>query len=109
MLLNAYTIYDVKARSYSPPFFANAHGQAVRDLSDAANDPSSNLGRHPGDFTLFCIGRFDTERGLLIPHDNREHISDVLPLVRARGQHDLFTDNNGVTRSSANGSAEEVK
>lgn len=92
MLVHAYTIYDCKALIYSPPFFAGTHGLATRMVADAANDLSSNLGRHPADFTLYCIGTFDDASSRLLPFDVREHVSDVLPLVRSNAQRDFFTE-----------------
>lgn len=90
MILNAYTIYDSKALTYSPPFFAVAHGSAIRMVMDTANDPNTTLGRHPADYTLFCVGLFDDQAGRMVPHEVREHISDVLPLLRS--QPGLFSE-----------------
>lgn len=89
MLTNAYTLYDAKALVYSPPFYCSAHGQAVRMCMELASDPSTTVGRHPADFTLYCIGQFNDALGCLLPAEVREHISDILPLVPKR-QHDFF-------------------
>lgn len=87
--LHAYTIYDSKALTYSPPFFAVAHGAAIRIVQDVANDLNTNIGRHPADFTLLCIGSFDDAAGVVLAADHREHISDILPLV-VRSAPSLF-------------------
>lgn len=81
MLLNAYTLYDIKALTYSPPFYSGAHGQAVRMVMEIACDQSTTVGRHPQDFTLFCIGMFNDATGGLLPAENREHIADVVTLL----------------------------
>lgn len=81
MLLNAYSLYDAKALTYSPPFYASAHGQAVRLVLDLAQDSNTTVGRHPADFTLYCIGQFNDAVGGLLPADTREHIADVLSLL----------------------------
>lgn len=91
MLLNAYSLYDSKALSYSPPFYCSAHGQAVRMVIDLASDHGNNVGRHPSDFTLFCVGQFDDSNGRLLPADVREHISDVVALV-PKQQRDFFSN-----------------
>lgn len=111
MLLNAYSLYDSKAVTYSPPFYAPAHGAAVRIVMDAAADPNTSIGRHPADYTLYCVGRFDDQSGQLLPHDVREHISDVLPLVPPPAPSPLFERNGRdyVPRPAANGHTEEVK
>lgn len=67
MILKVYSVYDTKAHLWMQPFFLAAHGQAVRAFSDEANSPQSQLGRHPNDFILFCIGEFDDNSAVLAP------------------------------------------
>lgn len=107
MLLNAYTLYDAKALTYSPPFFASAHGAACRMVMDVSADPNTSVGRHPGDFTLFCVGQWNDATGQLLPFEVREHISDVAPLAPRRQQRDLFanSDADNGTESATNGRA----
>lgn len=81
MISNAYTLYDSKSLTYSPPFYAPAHGSAIRMVMELTNDLSTTVGRHPADFTLYCLGRFDDQSGQLLPSATREHISDVLALT----------------------------
>lgn len=102
MLLNAYTLYDAKALTYSPPFFTTAHGAAVRMVMDLASDHNTSVGRHPSDYTLYCVGHWNDALGCMLPFEVREHISDVLPLVPRR---DYFTSADGVTSPATNGSA----
>lgn len=106
MLLNAYTLYDVKAVTYSPPFYAHQHGEAMRMVMQLAEDPNTTVGRHPADFTLYCVGRFDTSTGQLLSGDAREHITDVLPLAPGGRQRDFFNSPGDHEPSNpANGSA----
>lgn len=104
----AYTLYDAKSLVYSPPFYAPAHGAAVRMVMDLVTDKNTSVGRHPADYTLFCVGRFDDAAGQLLPFDVREHISDVLPLV-PRPPSPLFDRSEDgrdyVAVAAANGSA----
>ncbi|WNK13323.1 MAG: nonstructural protein [Microvirus sp.] len=92
MLLNAYTLHDVKALTYSPPFFCVAHGQAVRMVMDLAQDANTMVGRHPSDFALYCVGRWDDSVGVLLPTEHREHIADAVSLVRAPQSLPLFKE-----------------
>lgn len=81
MVTNAYTLYDLKSLTYSPPFYAVAHGAAARLVADLVADLGTSVGRHPADYVLFCVGRFDDGTGQLLPNDVREHITDVVTLV----------------------------
>lgn len=64
--LKAFSIYDVKAEVYSPPFFLMTNGLAVRQFEQLANDLQTTIGQHPADFTLFEIGHFDDASGTLV-------------------------------------------
>jgi len=90
MMLNAYSIYDRKALQYHPPFFASADGAAVRSLQDLANDATTTIGRHPGDYVLYRIGAYDDSSGAMHPVTALEHICDALALVRI--QPELFAN-----------------
>ena len=37
-MLNVYSVYDSKARTYNTPFFMKQDGQALRAFIDLAND-----------------------------------------------------------------------
>lgn len=82
MITNAYTIYDRKALVYGVPFFAATDGLALRMLTDAANDSSTQLFKHPSDFVLYRCGAYDDNSGQLLPVSVLEHIADVQALVR---------------------------
>jgi len=63
MILNVYAIYDIKSKFYSRPYYCINDGVAVRSFSQLANDPASELCRHPTDFTLFRLGTYNDELG----------------------------------------------
>lgn len=54
-----FAVYDSAAEAYGLPFFLKSTGEAVRSFQDATNDPKSQLSKHPADFTLFEIGRYN--------------------------------------------------
>lgn len=62
---NLYSIYDVKADAYLPPFTLHQDGMAVRAFRDCCNDDTHNFGKNPGDYTLFKLGEFDDQSGLV--------------------------------------------
>lgn len=63
MKLNAYTIYDVAAGTYSRPYFCGSDGQAVRGFKDIATDAEHPIGQHPEDYTLYRCGNFNESTG----------------------------------------------
>lgn len=69
MILKVFCVYDSKAEAYLTPFFLPTVGQALRAFSDTANDNTTNIYRHPGDYTLFQVGEFDAVAGKFLQHD----------------------------------------
>ena len=63
MKLNAYTIYDVAAGTYSRPWFAGSDGEATRGFKDICNDADHPIGAHPEDYTLYRCGNFNDTTG----------------------------------------------
>lgn len=88
MIIKAFSIYDRKALSYGPPFFAATDGAAIRSLTDLVGDPNTTVGRHPGDFVLYCIGSYDDSKGLMEALSPCLHVVDAVALVPP--QQDLF-------------------
>lgn len=49
------------------PFFMQSHGAAIRAFSDLCDSSDTMCGKHPADYTLFSIGDFDDQKGLIVP------------------------------------------
>ena len=80
-MLDAYTVYDKKARSYARPFFTDNDEVAIRMFLDAAKDEGSVFYLHPEDFVLYCIGHFDEQSGLINGFEAIVHVSDLVNLM----------------------------
>jgi len=61
VILQIFAVYDSKVGAYMAPFFMSSRGQAIRAFCDTAEDPNSQLGKHPEDFTLFHLGEYDDQ------------------------------------------------
>lgn len=92
MLLNAYTVFDNKALTYSPPFFVNTDGAAVRMFADLVNDMNTSVGRHPGDYSLFCVGTFSDANASIEATLPIRHIIDAVALLTIKPTGDLFRE-----------------
>lgn len=67
MKQNVFAVYDSKAEMFNQPMFFKAVPEALRAFEDECNRPESALAKHPDDYTLFQIGEYDVETGLLTP------------------------------------------
>lgn len=81
MLLRGYTIYDCKALQYHSPWWAASDGAAVRSFQDLVNDVNTTIGRHPGDYSLWFIGTYDDNKGIVHSQVPLTHIIDAAALV----------------------------
>lgn len=61
MIQHIFTVFDSKAAAYLQPFYASTKGVAIRQFSDAVNDPGHQFARHGEDYTLFELGHFDDQ------------------------------------------------
>jgi hypothetical protein len=90
MKLYLYTLYDNKAEAYLKPFFSQSNGAAIRSLTDTVNlnDGANMVSSHPEDYSLFVIGEWSEETGLLSPRESKGHLCDCYDLVY-RGNKDV--------------------
>lgn len=60
-----FCIFDSKADAYLLPFFSRNRGVALRQFMSAVQDEGSDFHRYAGDYTLFEIGTWDDNEGLI--------------------------------------------
>ena len=65
--LQAVSIFDSKAQTFTPPYFVPAVGVAIREFGSLVNDGKSLQSQYPGDFELFHLGDFDPSTGCFVP------------------------------------------
>lgn len=70
MILEIVSVRDSAVDSYGSPIFVRSVGEAVRSFGDEAVKDDSAIRAHPGDYTLFHVGSFDTDTGQLLPLPN---------------------------------------
>lgn len=64
--MRVFAIYDRKAEGYQAPFAVPTIGQAERAFMDACSEPGTDLSKHPEDYSLYCVGSFDQQSGVLV-------------------------------------------
>lgn len=62
-------VRDVKAEVYAQPFCVVNSATAIRSFSDQVNnqDPKNMWNQHPQDFSLYQIGTYEDNTGLIEP------------------------------------------
>lgn len=64
MVKNMYSILDVNV-GYGMPLMQDNDAVAMRNFENACSDKSSVFATHSSDFSLWCIGTFDSDTGVL--------------------------------------------
>ena len=64
MVYNLYSILDVNV-GYGMPVAQDNDAVAMRNFENACCDKSSIFATHSADFSLWCIGTFDTTSGIV--------------------------------------------
>lgn len=81
MELRIYTIFDEKADHYLQPFFNVTDAAAMRLIGNMANDPNSQFGKNPEDYTIWLVGLFDQRTGQTSPIEPMIHVVKLWDLV----------------------------
>lgn len=86
-----FTVYDSAARKFLQPFFADTVEVAIRMFRTLVGKPEHQFARYPEDYTLFHIGSFDADSGLVVSFDTPHSLGVALSFVarpRLEGTHD---------------------
>lgn len=67
MIKYLYSIYDAAAQSYGDPIIFASDAVAARSFQIESQNSDSVVAKFPTDFTVFCIGEFDTVSGNVSP------------------------------------------
>lgn len=89
MIQGVFAVYDLKLRAYMTPFFMSNREVAVRAFATAVNEQGTQLHAHPSDFTLFQLGSFNDELGVI--EMLQEHVNLGLA-AHYRGRQDNGAD-----------------
>lgn len=65
MVLNGYSLLDVKTGLYSPPFFLAHDVLALRAVLELCSDRNTTPGKYPADYVLYRLGSFDDNTGMV--------------------------------------------
>lgn len=65
MKQQVYSIRDQKVGMFNSPFFNKTHGEAERNFTELIRDDKSMPNKYPEDYTLYHLGTYDPETGLI--------------------------------------------
>lgn len=75
MILKLYAIHDAAVKEFLGPEPAKTHGEAERKFRHNVNNKDAGfLFTNPDNFSLYCVGEYNSETGLLNPLREPQHI-----------------------------------
>lgn len=80
--MEIFAVYDQKAQAFTTPFFDRTQETAQRAFAALVNNPESDFGRWPEDYTLFHLGSYDNETGVIRGLEPPRGIAAASTLVR---------------------------
>lgn len=83
LVQNVYSVYDLKAETFSQPFFAVNDAVSRRMFGAAVQDPQTPVGHHPEDFVLYRVGAWNAENGAIAGCDAPIPVVTGLELKKA--------------------------
>lgn len=68
MKLEIFAIFDTAAAAFLPPWTVPTRAMALRHLGELPeSQPQHQFVRHAEQYTLFCLGSFDSTSGIITP------------------------------------------
>lgn len=85
MQLRVFCFFDSKVGVFSTPFFCRHVGEALRIAQQLGEDPQTQIGRYPADFSLVEVGSFDDQTGVMtaLPHHSHGVVAGFLAAKRS--------------------------
>lgn len=80
MKKNIYAIRDIKS-GFLSPIVDDTDQQAVRNFGFSCSKSDTLLNFAPADYSLYCLGTFDTETGKISPANLPELVIQATDLV----------------------------
>lgn len=77
-----FSVYDEKAEIWSKPIYGRTTALAVRQFDDAVNDPTTELHKYAGDYTLFEIGEWDDTEGTVEMLEAKKNLGNAIQFIK---------------------------
>jgi hypothetical protein len=74
MIVNLYSVHDAKAEAYGNIFPMHTDNLATRSFQQAIQNPETGFQKDIMSYSLFRVGQWDDNLGLLIPEAPPKHI-----------------------------------
>lgn len=81
-----YAVKDKAAAAFLQPFFTPTEGTAIRAIQSSVSDANHMFHRHAKDYSLYYLGFFDDNTGVLVPLQEPVFVCSMETLIIADGR-----------------------
>jgi len=80
MKIQLYAIFDMASGIYEKPFFSTADDLVRREFLNVATSAETPISKHPKDYSLWRLGNFDDNTGL-VQNETNECLCTALEII----------------------------
>lgn len=81
MIRPMFAVFDEKSKAFGNPFTSTNNDTAKRSFNAAASDPKTEMFMFSSDYTLYCIGEYDDNTGVITPLTPLENLGKSNPFA----------------------------
>lgn len=81
-MMKVFSVYDVKAEAYLPPWVAQTTAVALRRFEATAGEPNSDFARFAADYTIFEIGEWNEDNGSIVMYEAKHNLGTALQFLQ---------------------------
>lgn len=78
-----FCIYDSKIPVYEELLALRSKAEAIRMFETTVQTKDNRLNKYPSDYSMFLIGEWDEETGLITSYPAPQHIASALEFVNS--------------------------
>lgn len=79
-----FSVRDLAVGAFMNPFLAPSKGAAVRSFMDEVNREGSEMYKHPEDYELYSVGKFDDESGVVESFAKPELVMRAVEVIKEK-------------------------
>lgn len=87
-----FQVYDSKTKSYDMPFAAMSYGEVERIFYETVKHGKSTIAKYPNDFTIFHIGMYNEENGIITLLEAKNCVGLVSDVIKNVTQNSIQID-----------------
>ncbi|AXL15215.1 nonstructural protein [Microviridae sp.] len=82
MMMKLFAVKDVKTEAYANPWCVRTEAVAIRGFAQACEDKETDWHKFPDDFSLYELGDYNPESGIINGHADPKRLCSASEFVK---------------------------